>query len=81
MKGQIHITEFDSMPFYMLHSIYYRYWLYTEEMKAQQEEEERRKRNAPPQGEGNQKLNMGRHTSSNYQMAMSQLMEDMEDEL
>lgn len=33
LKGRVNITDFDDMPFYMLHSIYYNYWLYMEENK------------------------------------------------
>lgn len=37
LKGRINITDFDDMPFYMLHSIYYNYWLYMEENKNKPE--------------------------------------------
>lgn len=80
MKGQIHITEFDNMPFYILHSIYYRYWLYTEDMRKQKEEEEKKGNgNTPPNKQNN--LPMVKHTAANYQRATGQLLEDMEDEM
>lgn len=39
LKGQIHVTDFDDMPFYKLHSIYYDYWIYTEEEKKKTDKE------------------------------------------
>lgn len=83
MKGQIHITEFDDMPFYMVHSIYYDYWLYIREMEEQKKAAEKQQSEARNHSDGTTGKEIVDPSSirTPSSIAISNMMEELEDEL